>query len=146
MRINVGALAACVSFAATLVFSASGFAQTPALVGQLVGHWRLVSVDIGGAHPLGANPEGSMFFDAGGNYSVIVIGGGASNGLSYFGTYKADDSVGAVTMHIEAGSRPGAAGRDETRLVTFDGDTLTMKNQTPRHGPSAIILRWQRAN
>ena len=148
MRINVRVLAARASFVAMLALPASGFAQTPAkpLAQELVGHWRLVSVDIGGAHPLGASPQGSMFFDAGGDYSIIVIGVGASNGLSYFGTYKTDDSASAVTMHIEAGSRPDAAGRDEVRLVSLAGDTLTMKNQTPRHGPSAITLTWKRAD
>ena len=148
MRIKLRAVAARASLVAMLAMPAGGYAQAPAkpLAQELVGHWRLVSVDIGGAHPLGASPQGSMFFDAGGDYSVIVIGEGASNGLSYFGTYKTDDSAGAVTMHIEAGSRAGAAGRDETRLATFDGDRLTLKNQTPRHGPSAVTLTWRRAD
>lgn len=148
MSNDLRAVAARLSVMAMLAVPASAFAQTPAkpLAESLVGHWRLVSVDIGGAHPLGASPQGSMFLDAAGNYSVIVIGEGAAKGIAYFGAYKVDAAAGSLTMHIEAGSRPDAAGRDETRLVKLDGDELILENSTPRHAPSAIKLIWKRAD
>ncbi len=96
---------------------------------QLVGHWRLVSISIGDAQPYGANPQGSMFLDAGGHYSVIVVTGGGASSISYFGTYTVDDADGSMTMHIDASSRAGAAGRDEKRLVTLSGDELIVENR-----------------
>jgi len=135
MRKTIRAAATMLPLFAALAGPGSVAAQTTKPLSQaLIGHWSLVSVDIGGAHPLGAKPQGSMFFDAAGNYSVIVIGEGAANGISYFGEYTVDDATGALTMHIDAGSRPGAAGRDEKRrdhaqLATRELDPATISAQ-----------------
>jgi len=147
MRKTIRAAATMLPLFAALAGPGSVAAQTTKPLSQaLIGHWSLVSVDIGGAHPLGAKPQGSMFFDAAGNYSVIVIGEGAANGISYFGEYTVDDATGALTMHIDAGSRPGAAGRDEKRLATLDGDALTLRNDKTGPAVGGITLSWRRAN
>ena len=70
-------------------------AQTPAksLKEQIIGHWQLVSVTVNDTTPYGANPQGSMFLDAGGHISVIVISAGGARNTSYFGTYTVDDAA-----------------------------------------------------
>ena len=123
-------------------------AQTSAksLRDQLVGHWGLVSVRISGTSPYGEDPRGSMFLDAAGHYSVIVITAGNARDISYFGTYTTDDAEGSMTIHVEASSIASAAGRDEKRFVTFDGDELIVSNQKPGTPPGGVTLTWKRAN
>ena len=58
---------------AALLVAGAAAAETPTLASRLVGHWSLVSVAIGDQKPYGAEPKGSMFFDAAGHYSVVVV-------------------------------------------------------------------------
>lgn len=149
MRKNARGVAACLASLALLAaVAAPSFAQTPAkpLKDQLAGHWRLVSISIGDAQPYWPHPQGSMFFDAGGDYSVIVVSDGGARSISYFGAYTANDADGTLTMHIDASSHAGAAGRDEKRLVTVSGDQLTVENRQAAGSPGSIKLTWQRAN
>ncbi len=128
--------------------AAPSLAQTPAkaLRDQLVGHWRLVAVSVGDLEPYGPHPQGSMFLDAGGRYSVIVISDGGARSLAYFGPYTVDDAGNTVTMHIDASNRANAVGRDEKRLIMLNGDELILENQTPTRSLGSIKLTWQRAN
>jgi hypothetical protein len=123
-------------------------AQTPSksLKDQLVGHWQLVSVDVNDTKPYGGNPRGSMFLDAGGHYSVVVISAGSVRDISYFGTYTVNDADNSMTMHIDAGSLANAAGRDEKRFVTFSGDELTVANQKSAGPLGSLKLTWKQAN
>ena len=129
-------------------------AQSPAqpLKERLVGHWQLVSVTVNGAMPYGANPPGSMFIDAGGHFSVIVISAGEARSIAYFGTYAADDGDKTVTVHIDGstgGSGQSAAGRDFKRLVAFNGDELVVSSVAPAAAgvvPGGLNLTWKRAN
>jgi hypothetical protein len=141
-------IGAALAIAALASIGATSFAQTPAksLKDQLVGHWQLVSVSVNNAKPYGANPQGSMFFDAGGHYSVIVITGGAAKSVSYFGTYIVNDAESSMTMHIDASSLANAAGRDEARFVTFSGDELVVANQKSAGPVGDVKLTWKRAN
>jgi hypothetical protein len=120
--------------------------ESKSLKNQLVGHWQLVSVSLNTSPPYGANPQGSMFLDAGGHYSVIVISAGNARSVAYFGTYTVDDSESSITMHIDASNLASAAGRDEKRFLTFSGDELTIASQQS-HGPiGPLKLNWRRAN
>lgn len=145
-----GAVAAVASLMllALATIAATALAQTPgkSLKEQLVGHWRLVSVSINDASPYGANPEGSMFLDAAGHYSVIVITGGNARNVSYFGTYTTNDADNSMMIHIEASSNPNAAGRDEKRFITFSGDELIMANRSPGGPAGGLKLTWKQAN
>jgi len=99
--------------------------------------------------PYGANPEGSMFLDAAGHFSIIVISDGNARSLAYFGTYTVSDADKLLTVHIEdstGGGSPNAAGRDLKRLVALNGDELTIQNQTPAGAPGNVKLTWKRAN
>jgi lipocalin-like protein len=140
-----GASLAMISLVA---IASAALAQSSAkpLRDQLVGHWGLVSVRINGAAPYGEAPKGSMFLDAAGHYSVVVITTGAARDISYFGTYTTDDADGSITIHIEASSDSAAAGRDEKRFVRFDGDELIASSQQPAGSAGGVTLTWKRAN
>ncbi len=148
MKTARGAAAGLACLLALASIASPSLAQTPAnsLKAQLVGHWTLVSVSIGGSQPYGGHPQGSMFFDAGGHYSLIVVSGGAARGISYFGDYTVDDASDTVTMHIAASSRAGAAGRDEKRFVTFSGDELIVANRKTPGPLGGVELTWRREN
>ena len=134
---------------AALIVVGAAAAQTPTLASRLVGHWSLVSVAIGDQRTYGVEPKGSMFFDAAGHYSVIVVAAdrvGAAGAIAYFGQYTLDEAAGVLSLHIDAGNRAGAAGADEKRLVRLDGDTLTLRNDHVTHSLGGVTLVWRRAD
>jgi hypothetical protein len=131
---------------AALLVAGAAPAQSPTLASRLVGHWSLVSVAIGDQNPYGTNPQGSMFFDAAGHYSMVVVGAGGVGTIAYFGEYKVDEAAGVLTLHVDAGSRAAAAGRDEKRLVQLDGDALTLRNDHVSHSLGGVTLVWKRAD
>ena len=131
---------------AALIVVGAAAAQTPTLASRLVGHWSLVSVAVGDQETYGAEPKGSMFFDAAGHYSVIVAGAGGAGAIAYFGEYTLDEAAGAITLHIDASTRAAAAGRDEKRLARLDGDTLTLRSDRTSRGLGAVTLVWKRAD
>ena len=145
-------LAACLIAGASLFAAGAASAQSPgpALASRLVGHWSLVSAAIGDQHPYGPGPQGSMFFDAAGHFSVVVSSPvarpGRAGGIGYFGEYKVDEAASVVTIHIDASTRPGAAGRDERRIAALDGDTLTLKSGQSANGLGTVTLVWKRAD
>ena len=140
--------AAFVLILALALFDTAAFAQAPAksLKDQLVGHWQLVSISINGTQPYGAAPQGSMFFDAGGHYSVIVVTGGRARSIAYFGTYTVNDADSSITMHVDGSSGPNAAGHDQTRTVSLSGDQLVLAKQAAAGGFGGIQLTWKQAN
>jgi len=133
-------------FVAALLFAGAAAAETPTLASRLVGHWSLVSVAIGDQKPYGADPKGSMFFDAAGHYAIIVVGVGGAGAIAYFGEYTVDEAAAAVSLHVDASNRAGAAGRDEKRLAQLDGDELTLRNDHASHSLGGVTLVWKRAN
>jgi hypothetical protein len=142
-----------------VVILANAFLATPSLAlalapatslkEALVGHWQLVSVTGNERAPYGADPRGSMFFDATGHFSVIVISAGNARSVDYFGTYTINDAGKSMTLHIgdnSGGGAPNVAGRDLKRLVRLSGDELTVQNQLATGAPGDIKLTWERAN
>jgi hypothetical protein len=125
---------------------AGAAAETPTLASRLVGHWSLVSVAIGEQKPYGADPQGSMFFDAAGHYSVVVVGVGGAGAIAYFGEYTLDAATGVLSLHVDASNRAGAAGRDEKRLAQLDGDALTLRSLRASSGLGGVTLVWKRAD
>jgi Lipocalin-like domain len=137
-------------FLALASIASGALAQTPGktLKDQLVGHWRLVSVSLNGATPYGPDPAGSMFLDAGGHYSVIVITAGSARNIAYFGTYTIDDSENSITMHVDATAAGAEARPDVKRFVTFSGDELIVANNNQKGpGPGrSVELTWKQQN
>jgi hypothetical protein len=134
---------------ATLLVAGAAAAETPTLASRLVGHWSLVSVAIGDQKTYGADPKGSMFFDAAGHYAVVVVPASRTDGagaIAYFGEYTLDEAAGVLSLHIDASNRAGAAGHDEKRLVQLDGDALTLRNDHASHSLGGVTLVWKRAD
>jgi hypothetical protein len=149
-RCMVASLSLLVALTTAFLMTAS-HAQAPAksLKDALVGHWQLVSVTANERTPYGASPHGSMFIDAGGHFSTIVVSDGDARSLGYFGTFTVSEADKVVTLHIEdsvGGGTPNAAGRELKRLITLNGDELTIQNQTPAGSPGNIKIVWKRAN
>jgi hypothetical protein len=143
-----GAGVASLVFLALASIVSGALAQTPAkaLKDQLVGHWRLVSVSVNGAAPYGPDPAGSMFLDAGGHYSVIVITAGSARTIAYFGTYTTDDSESSITMHVDATATGAEARPDVKRLVTFNGDELIVASPKGVAPGRSVELTWKQQN
>jgi hypothetical protein len=147
MNILARRISVCASSLLIASLASTSFAQSPAksLKDQLIGHWQLVSVTINDQSPYGANAKGSMFLDAGGHYSVVVITAGEAKSTAYFGSYTVDDAAKSVTFHVDASSRVSGADRDQTRRASLDGDELTLASQKP--GPiGGVQLKWKLAN
>jgi Lipocalin-like domain len=148
----MGASLSLLAALTTAFLMTASHAQAPAksLMDALVGHWQLVSVTAANERtPYGANPHGTMFLDAGGHFSTIVVSDGDARSLGYFGTYTVSDADKVITLHIEdsvGGGSPNAAGRDLKRLITLNGDELTIQNQTPAGSPGNLKIVWKRAN
>ncbi len=132
-----------------LMSPASAQSPAKALKEQVVGHWQLVSVLINnGGTPYGAAPQGSMFLDAAGHLSVIVISDGGARNIAYFGTYKVDDADKTMSIHIDgsSGGARNASGRTFKRFVQVQGIEMIMANETPTGTPGPIKQTWKQAN
>jgi hypothetical protein len=144
---NIFRILAWVSSLLIASLASTSFAQSPtkSLRDQLIGHWQLVAVTINGQTPYGTNAKGSMFLDAGGHYSVVVVTAGEAKSIAYFGTYAVSDTDNSVTFHVDANSRTTGADRDQTRLASISGDELTLASQ--KTGPiGGAKLTWKLAN
>jgi len=150
MKISARGLLTGVPLLLGLVLMSSALAQSAAtsLKQQLVGHWQLVSVALGDRTPYGAAPQGSMFLDAQGHLSVIVISDGGARNISYFGTYTVDDAAKLMTIHVEgsSGGSGNTSGRSFTRLLQLQGNELVMTNEAPANAPGVIKQTWKQAN
>jgi hypothetical protein len=154
MKATLRAVMICAAFVMSLALMslpAPSSAQTAAtsLKDQLVGHWQLVAVTVNGATPYGADPQGTMFLDAGGHFSVIVISSGDARNIAYFGTYTVDDAAKSMTVHVDGssgGSGHSASGRDLKRLIALNGDQLIVSSDRPAGAPGGVKLTWKRAN
>ena len=132
------------------------FAQQPSqgggVTGQLVGRWKLVSIEA--VRPngevvreWGPNPTGYLSYDASGFVSVQFMrdprAAKPSRELTpderreafesyyaYYGRFEVDDKEGFVTHHIQGSLRPYEVGTDLKRFFKLSGDRLDLS--TPR--------------
>ena len=150
MKIDARGIGACVLLLLGLGFGPPVLAQSAAksLKDQIVGHWQLVSVTIDGGTPYGTAPQGSMFLDADGHLSVIVISDGAARNIAYFGTYTVDDASKSISIHIDgsSGGVGNASGRTFKRLVQVQGNEMVLANQTPTGALGPLEQTWKLAN
>jgi hypothetical protein len=51
-----------------------------------------------------------------------------------------------MTMHIDAGGGGNAAGGDEKRHITLNGDQLILENQGSPDNSGVTKLTWKRSN
>src|SRR4029077_20947346 len=97
-------------------------------------------------------PTGSMTFDAGGHFSIVItrvdVATFASNNretgtadenkaamqgsIAYFGSYSAD--AGTASLHIDGSSFPNWRGADQKRTFAVSGDNLNWPHPTVSTG------------
>ena len=143
-------LSLCLCVTLAMMFGAtSSFAYKKSVKDTLVGHWQLVSVSVNGRTPYGSDPHGSMFLDAAGHFSVIIVSDGNARSLAYFGTYTINGPEKSMVLHIEdsaGGGTPNAAGRELKRLFSLNGDELSVQNELATGTAGAVTVTWKRAN
>ena len=150
MKITARSIGACAPLLLGLAFMSPALAQSAAksLKDQMVGHWQLVSVTVNGGTPYGATPQGSMFLDAAGHLSVIVISGGGARNIAYFGTYTIDDADKTMSIHIDgsSGGNGTASGRTFKRVLQVQDNEVVITNQTRTGAPGRVKETWKQAN
>ena len=150
MKITARPIGACalLLFGLALMSPLPAQSATKPLKEQLIGHWKLVSVTLGERTPYGTAPQGSMFLDASGHVSVIVISDGGARNISYFGTYTVDDAAKSMTIHVDgsSGGSGNAVGRSFKRRVQLQGNELVLANDAPKSAPGVIRQTWKQAN
>ncbi len=125
---------------------------------DLVGTWTLVSADA-----FGANPKGTVIFDANGRFATMLMRAdlakyAANNraqatpaehkatvdgSIAYFGTYSLSGTD--VNFHIEGSTFPNWSGTDQKRTnVTITGDELKWIQPTPSAGGPPVAVVWRR--
>ncbi|SRR6266508_1500917 len=165
VKLTLPGLVAGAMFAA----AGSACAQQPAVQGGVVGTWTLVSET---AHqgdkttePLGHNPLGSIIFDRGGRFILMIARPGlpkfAANkrdagtpeenkavlagSLAFFGTYSVSEADEAITLLVEASTFPNWIGTNQKRSFTLAGDEMKWTNRTPAIGAEVVEVVWRRA-
>lgn len=151
------------------MFALASVAQKPVVEG-VVGTWTLVSET---AHqgdkttePLGPNPLGSIIFDRGGRFILMIArpdlprfaankrdaGTPEENravlagSLAFFGTYAVSGADQVITLHVEASTFPNWVGTSQKRSFTLRGDEMKWTNRTPAIGAEVVEVVWRRAS
>ena len=144
-----------------VIFSSSHApAQQKSLKDQLVGAWTLVSIDNTAQdgsklQPFGANPKGTLIFDASGRYSQAQVRTGRTkfkspnrlqatpdeakaamnDTLAQFGTWSIDEASKTILLRVEGSLIPNAEGTETKRInVTATADELKYSNPAPALG------------
>lgn len=115
---------------------------------DLLGSWRLTAVtmtDKDGTvtEPFGKDVRGILIYAPAGEMSATVNQAGSY--LSYAGSFDVEGD--RVIHHVEMSSLTEAAGTDQQRIATLEGDTLTLAASPTFMGPPGSVARlvWQRA-
>jgi Lipocalin-like domain len=164
VKLAVPALVVAVMFAAAQLAVAQ---HTPGQ-GRLVGTWMLVSETAyqgdKTSEPLGPNPLGSIMFDQGGRFMLLIARPGlpkfAANKrdagtpdenkavlaglLAFIGTYTVSEAHQVLTLHVESSTFPNWVGTDQKRSFTFLGDEMKWINRTPAIGAEVVEVVWRR--
>ena len=155
-RRNTLALALSLGLAFSLNLA---LAQQSSLKDQLVGTWTLANADA-----FGANPKGSLIFNANGHFSAVlmratlpkiaansrlqgtpdenkaIVGGS----LIFFGTYSVNGTD--LNLRIEGSSFPNWEQTSQKRTnVSISGDELRYTQPAPSAGGPAAAVTWKRA-
>ena len=154
-----------------LLFTARCLAQNPT-VSQLVGTWKLVSVEEtmtdGRVQPskrYGPHPQGFLMYEPDGHMCATLVNGDRpawkdeskptdaekledyDTLTAYCGTYKLDSATSTVTHYPEVHSIPRYVGSTQPRPFKLEGNrliiTITKGLSDPNMAKSVLI--WQRA-
>lgn len=153
------------------VMTQNAIGQQNPLREQLAGTWTLLSweqtnPDGSKVQQFGANPIGIAFFDADGHYIISVMRSDRANykidnfgqlaqvtadeskatvlgTITYFGTYKVNETTGIIAIHVDASTFPNWNGTDLERLFEVTRDRLKLTVRPPRGGTVDVL--WKRA-
>ena len=146
----------------SLVFAPNSRAESS---NDLVGSWRFVTnettrPDGSKFDTYGAKPKGILMFDSSGRFSLFIANperskfasGNRLNGtpdeykaamqgsISYFGSYKVDESAKLINFEIEASSFPNWDGVTQQRPFSISGDELRFTNSSGSSGGSVLVV------
>jgi Lipocalin-like domain len=148
----------------------SAVSEEKSLRDQLVGTWKVVSVD--NTRPdgsikqiFGPHPKGIAVFDARGNTVIILMRSGrpifAANNRdlgtpeefkatvqgthAYFGTYSVIEPEKTLVFHVEGNTFPNQEGIDTKRLISINGDEFRWTTPNPSVGGKSEAI-WKRVN
>jgi len=148
--------------------SASAVSQQESLAEQLVGTWKIVSVD--NTRPdgsikqiFGANPRGIAVFDALGNTVIVLMRSDrakfAANNRdlgtpeenratvqgthAYFGRYSVIEAEKTLVFHNEGNTFPNQEGIDTKRFISITGDEFRWTTPDPSVGGRSEAI-WKR--
>jgi len=137
---------------------------------QLVGIWKIVSVD--NTRPdgsikqiFGPHPKGIAVFDARGNSAIILMRSDrpkfAANNRdlgtpeefkatvqgthAYFGTYSVIEPEKTLIFHVEGNTFPNQEGIDTKRFISINGDEFRWTTPNPSVGGQSEAI-WKRVN
>jgi hypothetical protein len=146
--------------------AADAFGQTAK---ELLGSWTLISITVNRdgekIEPFGLNPKGTMTFDSGGRFSIIVTRSDlpkfSSNNrdtatseenkavvqgsIAYFGTYNVDQDSHMFIVHVAGSTYPNWVGTDQKRIFAIAGDELKYTNSDRSAGAGVALVLWKRA-
>ncbi|MBK6326732.1 MAG: lipocalin-like domain-containing protein [Chloroflexi bacterium] len=138
-----------------------------------VGAWKLVASEFKQADgtstfPLGAQPQGRIFYSAQGQMAAQLMRPDRPNlrandvsatavadlkaafdgYTAYFGAYTIDTAAAQVTHHVEGSLLPNWIGKDLVRFYEFSADGRVLTLSTPPMGPEDArvvgLLVWER--
>lgn len=152
-----------------LVTGAQSPSQGDGIARQLVGRWKLVSLDA--VRPSGEvirewgqNPTGYLNYDATGFVSVQFMRDSRratqtreltpderreafESYYAYYGKFDVDEQEGSVTHHVQGSLRPYEVGADLKRFFKLSGDRLDLSTppQQLESGERRVYrLTWER--
>jgi Lipocalin-like domain len=153
-----------------VLLSGAAISEQKTLQEQLVGTWKVVSVqntrsDGSVIELFGPNPRGIAVFDARGNTAIVLMRSDrpkfAANNRdlgtpeenkatvrgshAYFGTYSVNEATKTLIFHVESNTFPNQEGIDTTRLISVKGDEFTWTTPAPSVGGRSLAV-WRRAN
>jgi hypothetical protein len=143
-------------------------AQQKTLKEQLVGTWILVSAinttkDGRQVDPWGANPKGTIIYDASGHFAQMLLRSDlpktasrekgvpeqdraiVAGSIAYYGTYTVDEAAKVINVHYDGSSFAAFNGTDGKRtVVSLSADEVKIINPATSDGMVANST-WRRA-
>ena len=157
-----------VAMALGIAIPGAVFAQQ-GLKEQIVGTWTPVSqyVDqVGkGLEPFGANPKGIVIYDSNGRFVLVLqraslpkfassnrMAGSVEENkaivqgsIAYFGSYSVDEKEQKINIHYDGSTYPNWDGEDQVRLISINGNELSMVSPVSAVGGGSVHLLLRRA-
>ena len=160
------------SLAVVFLFAASSLAQSAPTVAELVGTWKLVSIEdtqtngtVGPSVQFGPHPHGFLMYEPDGYMCATIVNGdrpawkdsaNPTNAekigyydtlIAYCGSYQLDSTNSTVTHHPEVAWTPAYVGSTQPRPFKLEGNHLSITVTKGFTDPSIAkrVLVWQKA-